>query len=105
MDLLAKQTHRLRKQTYGSQRGKRRRQRNKIGVLVNLYILLYIKYFNNKGLLYSKGNSNLYLLITYNGKGSEKEYTYVCVRVCVYSKLSHFAIHLKLTQHCKSSML
>ena len=75
MGLFAKQTHRLRKQTYGSQRGKRR-QRNKFGVLVNIYILLYIKYFNNKGLLYSKGNSILYLLITYNGKRSEKEYLY-----------------------------
>ena len=82
MDLLAKQTHRLRKQTYGSQRGKRR-QRNKLGVLVNLYILLYMKYFKYKGLLYSKGNSILYLLITHNGKGSETEYTCVCVCVCV----------------------
>ena len=30
-------------------------------------------------------------------------YVYMCVCVCV--KLIHFAIHLKLTQHCKLTML
>ena len=35
--------------------------------------LLYIKYFNNEDLLYSTGNSTQYLVITYNGKESEKE--------------------------------
>ena len=31
----------------------------------------------------------------YNGKESEKEYIY----------LNHFAVHQKLTQHCKSTIL
>lgn len=61
MDLLAKETHNL-ENKHGSQRGKKRRQRNKLVVLAHIYIPLYIKYFNNKGLLYSKGNSILYLL-------------------------------------------
>ena len=33
------------------------------------------------------------------GKESEKGWIYV------YIKLNHFAIHLKLTQHCKSTIL
>ena len=35
----------------------------------------------NKDLLYSAGKYIQYLVITYNGKESEKEY--ICVRVCV----------------------
>ena len=34
-------------------------------------------------------------VVTYNRKESEKEYVCVCVW------LNHFALHLKLTQHCK----
>ena len=41
------------------------------------YTLLYIKQINNKVLLYSTGNYIQYLVITYNGKESEKEYRYV----------------------------
>ena len=33
------------------------------------------------------------------GKGSEKEWIYV------YVQLNHFAVHLKRTQHCKSTTL
>ena len=33
------------------------------------------------------------------GKEYEKEWVYVCVL------LNHFAVHLKLTQHCKSSLI
>jgi len=40
-----------------------------------------------------------YLVITYKGKKSEKEYIYT------YTKLNHFAVHLKLTPHCKSTIL
>ena len=36
--------------------------------------LLYIKEINNKDLLYSTGNNTQYLVITYNGKESKKEY-------------------------------
>ena len=32
------------------------------------------------------------------GKGSEKEQMYM------YGELNHFAVHLKLTQYCKSAM-
>ena len=41
-----------------------------------------------------------YLIITYNGKESEKE----CI-IHIYIKLNHFAVHLKLTQHCKLIIL
>ena len=37
-----------------------------------------------------------YVIITYNGKESEKEYI-----IHIYIKLNHSAVHLKLTQHCK----
>ena len=43
---------------------------------INRHILPYIKYINNKVLLYSTGNYIQYLVITYNEKESEKEYTY-----------------------------
>ena len=66
---------------------------------INTYALLYIKQITSKDLLYSTGNSTQYSLITYKGKESEKEQIYV------YVKLNHFAVHLKLTQHCKSTIL
>ena len=41
------------------------------------------------------------------GKESEKKngYVCVCVCVCVCVYLNHFAVHLKLKQHCKSTIL
>jgi len=46
------------------------------------------------------------------GKGSGKEWIYVCkyMCVCIYIyiyiyKVNHFVVHLKLTQHCKSTLL
>ena len=39
--------------------------------------LLYIEWINNKVLLYSTGNYTQYLVITYNGKVSKKEYIYM----------------------------
>ena len=42
----------------------------------------------NKDLLYSTGNSAQYLCNNLNGK---------CIH---YSKMNHFAIYLKLSQHC-----
>ena len=50
-------------------------------------------------MLYSTRNSTQYSVITYMRKESEKEYIYV------YGKLSYFAVCLKLTQHCKSTVL
>ena len=72
-----KQTHRLRKQTYGYQRGKGGRINQELGI--NRYIPLYIKQINNKDLLYSTGNYIQYLVITYNGEESGKEYMYVYI--------------------------
>ena len=48
--------------------------------------LLCLKQITNKDLLYSTGNYIQHLVITYNGKESE-------------------AVHLKLTQYCKSTMV
>ena len=44
---------------------------------INRYTLLYIKQIDNKDLLYSTGNYIQYLVITYNGKESEKECIYM----------------------------
>ena len=46
---------------------------------INIYALLYTKQIINKDLLYSTGNSAQYPVITYMGKESEKEWTYVYV--------------------------
>ena len=73
-----KQTHRHGKQTYGYQKGKGR--------------VIYMKYINNKDLLYSRGNYTQHFVITYKGKESE-EYIHV------------IESHLKLTQHCKPTIL
>ena len=74
----------------------------KVGI--NRYTLLYIKYINNKDLLYSTGNYIQWLAITYNGKESEKEYTYIHVYAYTYLNMNLFVVHLKLT-HCKSTIL
>ena len=66
--------------------------------MINIYTLLYIKQIN-KDLLYSTGNSIQYLVITDNGKESENEYIYICL----YVQLVHFAVHVKLIQHWKST--
>ena len=70
-----------------------------------MYILLYVKQVNNKGLRYSTGSCTQYLLTTSNGKESEKDYIYiyVCVCVCIYN--NHFAVYLKLIQHCILTIL
>ena len=38
-----------------------------------------------------------YFVITYKGKESEKEYTYMYTYMHLYIKLNHCAVHLKLT--------
>ena len=47
---------------------------------INRYTLLYIKQIN-KNLLYTTGNYIQYVVITYNGKESEK----VQISVCIYT--------------------
>ena len=51
--------------------------------------------------MYSTGNYIQYLVVNYNGKESKKIYRYIHI----YVYLNHFAVHLKLTQHCKSTIL
>ena len=51
---------------------------------INVYTLLYIQQINNKDLLYSTGNYIQYLVITCNGKESEKEYIYMCICIYIY---------------------
>ena len=75
-----KQTHKHRKQIYGYQLGKEGGGINQ-EFRINRYILLYTKQINNKDLLYSTGNYIQYLIVTYKGKESEKEY--ICVCVCM----------------------
>ena len=84
-----KQTHRHRKQTYGCQRGKGGGINQEFGS--NISTRLCIKQINNKDLLYSIGNSTQYFVMSCIEKESEKEFTYLFI------KLNHFAVHLKLT--------
>ena len=71
------------------------------------------KWRPNKVLLYSTESYIQYLLITYNGKEFEKEHIcilWICIYeyICIYISLNilnHFAEYLKLTQHCKSTIL
>ena len=51
---------------------------------MNIYTLLYIKYITNKDLLYGTGNYTQYLVVTYNGKESKKEYEYKCRYIYTY---------------------
>ena len=100
-----KQTHRHRKQTYGYQRGSGGGINQEFGI--NIDTLLYIKQIINKDLLYCTGNYTQYLVITYMEKKSGKEYIYIYIymQVHIYTQLNHFAVRLKLTQHCKSTIL
>ena len=50
------------------------------------YTPLSIKQVNNKDLLHSTGNYSHHLVITYNGKESEKEYIYVHTHIHIYEK-------------------
>ena len=54
---------------------------------INRYTLLCIKWINSKDLLRSTGNYIQYLLLTYTGKDSEKEYIYIYIYIyiCMYN--------------------
>ena len=67
--------------------------------LNNFHFTSCIKQITNKDLVYSIGNYTQYFVIIHKGKYS------VCVCVYIYIKPNHFAIHLKLLQHCKSTIL
>ena len=70
-----------------------------------------MKQTTNKDLLYCTRNYTEYSVITCKRKELEEECVCVCVCVCarvcvcVCVYLIQFAIHLKLTQHCKSTIL
>ena len=68
-----KDTHRLRKQTYGCQGGGTVRE---FGMV--MYTLLYSKWITNKDLLYSTGNSAQCYEATWMGEGlGENGYMYM----------------------------
>ena len=92
-----KQTHRFSKKTYVYQRAKVE-GRNKLG-FGDQCTYTTISEIINEDLLYNTGNSTLNSVITYVGKGSGKEWIYM------YVQQNHFAVHPKLTEHCKSSIL
>ena len=46
-----------------------------------------------------RGCSGQYSVMTYMGRESKKEW------ICVHVQLIHFAVRLKLTQHCKPTLL
>ena len=72
---------------------------------MNRYTLLYIKQITDKGSLCSTENYVQYILITYSGKESEKEYTYIYIHTYTHIQMNHFAVHMKVTQCCKSTIL
>ena len=69
LSMKQKQTHRHRKQTCGCRGGGMEWEFG-----VSRCKLVYTEWIKNKVLLYSTGNYVQYLVITYNGKESEKEY-------------------------------
>ena len=52
---------------------------------VSRCMILYMEWVNNKDLLYRTGNYTQYLQITYNAKGSEKEYVYMCTHIYIHT--------------------
>ena len=73
-----------------------------------MHTLLYIKQISNQDLLYGTENYTRYSVINYMEKESEKEwiyiYIYIYTHTYTYVCVNHPAVHLKLTQHCKSTM-
>ena len=58
-------------------------------------------YLINKELLYSTGNYTQYFVITCKKKESEKEY----IHMHTYTHIYHFAVYLKIIQHCTLTIL
>ena len=65
---------------------------------MDMYTLLYLKWITSKDLLYSTQNSAQCYVEAWMGGGFGGE------PIHMYLWLSPFAIHLKLSQHCKSAM-
>ena len=64
---------------------------------------LYTKQITNKDLLNTTGKHIQHLVITYHGKETEKEHIYMYIYTHTYP--NHFSVPLKLTQHCKPTIL
>ena len=95
MNLSTKEKETHREQIRGSQR-RVRGDRQEFGT--SRCKLLYIKWINDKVLLYSTGNYTQYPIISLNGKEYEKEYIYTHI----YNKIT---VQQKLAQHCKLTIL
>ena len=78
--------------------------RDKVGIWDWRMQATVYKIDNNKVLLYSTGNYIQYLVVNNNGKESEKNID-LNVYSDTYMYLNHFAVHQKLTQHSKSTIL
>ena len=65
---------------------------------MDMYTLLYLKWITNKDLLYSTWNSVQCYVTAWMGGEFGGEWIHVHVQ------LSPFALHLKLSQHCKSAI-
>ena len=65
---------------------------------MEMYTLLYLKWITNKDLLYSTWNSVQCYVAAWMGGEFGGEWIHVLVQ------LSPFAVHLKLSQHCKSAI-
>ena len=102
MNLFTKQrqTHRHRKRVVSM--GKGHGEGNDGEFWISRCKLLYIEWIKNKVLLYSTGNYIHYPVVNHNGKECEKN---MCMHVCIYIYMNHFAEQQKLTQHCKSSII
>ena len=61
---------------------------------MDMYTLLYLKWVNNRDLLYSTWNSAQCYVASWMGEEFGGEWIHV------YVWLSPFAVHLKLSQHC-----
>ena len=59
-----------------------------------MYMLLYFKSIKNKNLLYSTGNSAQRYVAAWMGGESGGEWIHA------YVWPSHYAVHVKLSQHC-----
>ena len=72
-----------------------------------MYTPIY-KTDSQHGPTYSTGNHPQYFVTIYKGKEYENNthtHTHTHTHTYMYIHLNHFAVHMKLTQHCKSVML
>ena len=65
---------------------------------MEMYTLLYLKWITNKDLLYSTWNSVQCYVVSWMGGEFGGKWIHVLIQ------LSPFAVHLKLSQHCKSAI-